>query len=374
MMHEFKADCAAAEVNYNPAAIERLDRLSEELIGKGTIQAACYLLARHGKVIAHKSAGKLTRDKGSADYLPDSIRPIASLTKAFTAVGIWQLLEQGKIYLHQQVREILKEFDTTMHEQITIYQLLTHTSGLRTYPGAFLEPYTEDWDEKMNKDNWIKRMMTGPLQFKPDTTWNYCNFGFQFLAEIITRVSGIRYDKYIEKNIIKPLQLKDTCFSVPEKEKNRVCLTSEWDKWFLDRSLKDIPTVSLLGAGGMYSSVADMFRFGQMLLNGGELDGVRILGRKTVESGTKIHVRDLISYNWHGHIFNDSHKVSYGLGLEVNKHKFLTDGTYDHEGAGGVLLFMDPVEDFLFAGIFSSEDWHGESWVSPLAVAWGGIG
>lgn len=373
MMHEFKPDCSAEEVNYNPAAIERLDKLSQELIEKGTVQAACYLLARHGKIIANKSAGKLTEAKDSPDYQPDSIHGTASLTKAFTAVGIWQLMEQGKIYLHQQVREILKEFDTTMHEQIDIFQLLTHTSGLKTYPGAFLEPYTEDWDETLTKDNWIKRMMIGPLQFKPGTTWNYCNFGFMFLAEIIARVSGMDYDRYVEENIIKPLKLKDTYFFVPEKEKERVCLVSEWDKKSLTFKREEYPAISLLGAGGLYSTVPDMFRFGQMLLNGGTLDGARILGRKTVEAGTKYQVKDLISYNWHGHIFNDSHLVSYGLGLEIDKHEFLTNGTYDHEGSGGVLLFMDPVENFCFAGIFSSEEWHGESWVAPLAVAWGGI-
>ncbi len=372
-MHEGKTDCAPRDAGYDPRAVERLDELTLELIDKGTIQAACYLLARRGKIIAHKSAGKLTRAQDSPDYLPDSLRPVASLTKAFTAVGIWQLLERGKIYLHQQVREILKEFDTTMHEQIDIYQLLTHTSGMRTYPGAFLEPYVTEFDDKMDKDTWIKRTLAGPLQFKPGTTWNYCNFGFQFLAEIIARVSGLDYDVYMEENIIRPLKLKDTHFFVPESKKKRVCLASDWNEWFLNRTRDQVPSPSFLGAGGMYSTVPDMHRFGQMLLNGGELDGARIVGRKTVEAGTKAHIRDLISYNWHGHIFSDSHLVRYGLGLEVDKHRFLTDGTYDHEGAGGVLLYMDPQEEFVFAGIYSSEDWHGESWVSPLAVAWGGI-
>ena len=374
MMHERKADCSPEEVGYNPLAVERLDKLSTELIENGTIQAAGYLIARKGKIIANKSAGKLTREKNSPDNMPDSLRPIASLTKAFTSAGIWQLLEQGKIYLHQQVREILKEFDTTMHEQITIYQLLTHTSGMTACSGAMLEPYINepDW-ESLTKENWIRKLLAGPLQFKPGTTWSYCNFGFQFLGEIITRVSGMDYDEYIIENILKPLKMNDTGFFVPKADKKRVCRVSDWNEWFISRTREHMHAAALMAAGGMYSSTPDMFRFGQMLLNGGSLDGVRILGRKTVESGTKKHIKSFKSYNWHGHLFDDSHDVDYGLGLEINKHKFLTDGTFDHEGAGGVLLFVDPKEEFVFAGIFSSQDWHGESWVSPLCIAWGGI-
>ncbi|MBN2509035.1 MAG: beta-lactamase family protein [Spirochaetales bacterium] len=373
MLHEIKPDVQPQEEGYSPKAIERLDALSLDLVANKTVQAACYLIAKNGKIIANKSCGKLKGAKDSTDFMPDSLRPIASLTKAFTAVGIWQLLERGQIYLHQQVREIIKEFDTTMHEQITIYQLLTHTSGMRTYPGAMLEPYPDYHEEKLTKENWIKKLLSGPLQFKPGTTWNYCNEGFEFLAEVIARVSGMEYDEYMFANVINPLKLEDTGFFIPEDKKHRFCKVSEWNDWFLNRPENEEPSKSLLGAGGMYSSVQDMFRFGQMLLNGGILDGVRILGRKTVESGTKTHIKDMKSYNWHGHLFDDSHLVTYGLGLEIDKHKFLTNGTYDHEGAGGVLLFMDPVENFLFAGLYSSEEWHGESWVAPLAVAWGGI-
>jgi CubicO group peptidase (beta-lactamase class C family) len=372
MMHEGKTDCSAKDAGYNPQTIDTLDALCLDLIGKGTIQAACYLMARHGKVFAHKSAGKLTGAKNAADFLPDSLRPTASLTKAFTAVGIWQLLEQGKIYLHQQVREFLKDFDTTMHAEITIFQLLTHTSGLYA-AGSFLEPYHAPWDDGITKDDWIRRFLIGPLQFKGGTTWNYCNMAFMFLAEIIAKVSGMDYDTYIEENILKPLGMTDSHFFLPKDKHERLCKVQDGDEWSIRRVREKMPSISLLGAGGLVSNVPDMYKFGQMLLSGGTFNGTRIVGRKTVESGTKPHVKDLVSYNWHGKLFDSSHLVSYGLGLEIDKHKFLTDGTFDHEGAGGVLLYMDPVEDFMFAGLFSSPGWSGDSWVSPLAVAWSGI-
>jgi len=372
MMHEGKTDCSPKDVGYNPKTVDRLDALCHELIDKNIIQAACYLMARHGKVFAHKSTGRLRPAKDSGPCLPDSLRPVASLTKAFTAVGIWQLLEQGRIHLHQYVREILKDFDTRMHEEITIFQLLTHTSGLMAI-GSFLEPYYAPWDNSITKDDWIRRFLAGPLQFKSGATWNYCNMGFMFLAEIIAKVSGMEYDKYIEENILKPLGMTNSHFFPPKEKHDRICLTEEGDDWCLKRTREEFASISIMGAGALVSSVPDMYKFGQMLLSGGTFNGARIVGRKTVESGTKRHVKDLISYNWHGKLFDSSHLVSYGLGLEIDKHKFLTDGTYDHEGAGGILLYMDPKEDFMFAGIFSSTDWHGDSWVSPLAVAWSGI-
>jgi CubicO group peptidase (beta-lactamase class C family) len=372
-MHEGKTDCSPQEVGYNPKTIDTLDGLCNKLIDKGTIQAACYLMARKGRVFAHKCAGKLLPEKGSPDFMPDSLRPLASLTKAFTAVGIWRLLEQGAIFLHQQVREILKEFDTRMHEEITIFQLLTHTSGLKAGGGCFLEPYMEGWDDRITKEDWIRRFLAGPLQFTPGATWNYCNAGFMFLAEIIARVSGMEFDRYVEERILRPLGMNDTHFFLPSEKHGRLCKVQKGDEWSVDRVRDKIPSLSLLGAGGLVSNVSDMYRFGQMLLNGGELDGARILGRKTVESGTKPHIKDFVSYNWHGRLFDGSHTVTYGLGLEIDKHKFLSNGTYDHEGAGGVLLYIDPREEFLFSGLFSSADYHGESWVAPLAVAWSGI-
>ena len=81
----------------------------------------------------------------------------------------------------------------------------------------------------------------------------------------------------------------------------------------------------------------------------------------------------MISYVWQKDMFAGENRATYGLGLEVDKHPFTSPGTFDHEGMGGTLLFMDPQEDFLFAGIFTSPGWQAESWIRPLAVAWGGI-
>ncbi|MBN2354172.1 MAG: beta-lactamase family protein [Spirochaetales bacterium] len=371
-MHEAKTDCRPEEVGYNQAAIETLDELARELIDKGFIQSACYLMARHGKVFAHKSAGRLTRAPDSPDFLPDSLRPVASLTKAFTAVAVWQLLERGKIFLHQPVAAFLKEFDTPMHGGITIFQLLTHTSGLRADGGGFLEPYADPWP-RMSKSNWIKRLLAGPLQYRPGTVWNYCTKAYLLLAEVVARVSGMDYDRYIEENVWRPLGMTDTHFFLPEEKRGRTGSVEKWNDEQIKATRDKEDILALLGGGAAFSNVGDIFKFGRMLLAGGSYNGRRIVGRKWVEAGVRAHIRNKISYNWQGNMFAGDKLVSYGLGLEIDKHEFMSPGTFDHEGAGGVFLFMDPKEDFLFAGFFASPEWHGESWVSPLAVAWSGL-
>jgi CubicO group peptidase (beta-lactamase class C family) len=350
-----------------------LDAHFQGLIQDGKIQAAGYLLARDGKVFAHRSMGKLSAFEDAGDFMPDSIRPIASITKVFTTTGILQLLEQGKIFLKQPVCQILKEFDTDMHRQITIFHLLTHTSGLAADAGAFFEPYPNWKDHQaMTKENWISTLLAGPLQFRTGTTWNYCSNGFSFLAEIIARVSGMDYDTYVSRHILKPLGMSDSFLFVPKAVKQRVSVISDWNKHRLDTGRKIISS-SMLGGGGLFSTLEDLWKLGQMMLDGGTYNGKRILGRKTVEAATKPQIKDITGHNWLPRMFDDSFTWTCGLGWELNKHSFLTDGTFDHEGAEGAGLFIDPQERFLFAGFYPSIDWRGDSWISPLAIAWSGI-
>jgi len=103
-----------------------------------------------------------------------------------------------------------------MHRQISIFHMLTHTSGLKAEPGSYLEPYPEDLYSGITKENWIKRLLTGPLQYKTGTTWNYCSKNYSFLAEIVARVSGMDFPDYVSANILEPLGMKDTFYFAPQ--------------------------------------------------------------------------------------------------------------------------------------------------------------
>ncbi|MBN1430097.1 MAG: beta-lactamase family protein [Anaerolineae bacterium] len=373
-VHIGKIDVDPDAVNYNPATLNVLDAHFQGLIEGGMIQAAGYLLARDGKVFAHRAMGRLSAAEDAGDFMPDTIRPIASITKVFTTTGILQLLEQGKIFLKQPVSTIIKEFDTDMHRQITIFHLLTHTSGLRADPGACFEPYP-DWRDRREwkKENWITNMLAGPLQYKTGSTWNYASTGFTFLAEIIARVSGMDYDEYIKQHVLKPLGMGDSHYVLPKADRNRVCVVSDWNRHHVSGTKKDMITPSMWGGGGLFSTLEDLWKLGQMMLDGGTFNGQRIIGRKTAEAALKPQIKDFPAHNWMPQMFDNSIKWTCGLGWELNKHPFLTDGTFDHEGAEGAGLYIDPTERFVFVGFYPSIDWHGESWVSPLAIAWSGI-
>lgn len=373
-VHSGRIDVEPDAINYDPATLDVLDAHFQGLIENEKIQAAGYLLARDGKVFAHRAMGRLSASEDAGEFKPDTIRPVASITKVITTTGILQLLEQGKIFLKQPVCEIIKEFDTGMHRQITILHLLTHTSGLAADPGAFFEPYP-NWRERgsLTKENWIEKMLAGPLQYRTGTTWSYCSTGFAFLAEIIARVSGMDYDDYITENVLRPLGMNSSFFLLPKAARQRVCAISDWNKDHVNATRKDVISPSLWGGGGLFSTVEDLWKFGQMMLDGGTFNGRHILSRKMVEAATKPHFKDIVGHNWMPHMFDDSFTWTAGLGWEINKHSFLTDGIFDHEGAEGAGLFIDPKERFIFVGFYPAPEWYGPSWVGSLAIAWSGI-
>jgi CubicO group peptidase (beta-lactamase class C family) len=371
-IHYGKTEAKPEEIGYSPEALERLNGHFQRLISEKKIQAACYMLSRDGKVFAHASMGRLSFEK-AGDFLPGSLRQIASLSKMFTATAIFQLMERGKIYLTQPVCSIIPEFDTEMHRRINVFDMLTHTSGLKAEPGSYMEPYPEEMYENITKDNWIRKLLTGPLQYKTGTTWNYCSKNYTFLAEIVRRVSGMDFIDYVTANVIEPMGMKDTYYFVPKERIPEVCVNSEWNKKLLSRKRKDMPSTSMKGPGGMVSTVADAWKLGQMMLDGGTVNGRRILGRKTVEAAVKPQIVNYPGHNWRARRFDETYSCTYGLGWELNKHSFLPDGTFDHEGAGGIGLFVDPVNRFVFSGFYPSPEYLGDSWVSSLAVAWSGL-
>lgn len=196
-------------VGYLSETIETIDKHLSSLIERKRLQAAAYIISKDNKIIAHNSMGKLLYNDAKKDFQPDSIRMIASITKVFVAISILQLVEQGKIRLDQPVAEIIEEFKTPVHEKISIFHLLTHTSGLRPDPGVFFEPYPLDW-RWLDTKNWIRDSLRDFLLLEPGKEWRYSSTGFTILSEIITRVSGVFAEKYIIDNIAKPLGMDNT--------------------------------------------------------------------------------------------------------------------------------------------------------------------
>ncbi|GGG74020.1 serine hydrolase domain-containing protein [Paenibacillus radicis (ex Gao et al. 2016)] len=376
--HEGWTDASPKEVGYNPKTLDRLDAHYMDLISKGTIQAASYMLSRKGKIFANRSLGKLLPDENSPDLEPDSLRKVYSITKAFTAVAVLQLIDRGKLALHQSVSSILPEFNTDMHRGITIFHLLTHTSGLQGDPGFHMEPYSLPWYEwavrEMKTQNsgigWITMLLAGPVHNKPGKEWIYNSSGFVLLGEVIAKVSGKSYDEYIRDEITQPLGMNRTFMQVPEEFRSQVCCTNEWElEQVLNPKAVDADFPPRAG-NGLYSTLEDLTRFGQMMLNGGEAGGSRIISTRAVGLHTTNQLSGVVNNGWGGRQTD----YQFGLGWSLDHFDLCSKGTFSHEGYGPSGLYVDPAEELIFTFFVpSAKGFRNESVVTPRAIAWSGL-
>lgn len=365
-------DASPGSVDMDENQLNKLDAHIQGLMAADKLQGGSYLVARHGKIVAWRSMGALTGTTGRGELLPDAIMKISSITKAFTAVAIVKLIEDGKLYLDQPVASILKEFDNPMHGNITLFHLLTHTSGLSPVTGYYNEPYPRPWWGEDGMEGWITKQLQGTLACEPGTAYNYSGAGFMLLGEVIRRVSGQSYESYIIDNIILPLKLRRTFFQVPEYLHSEVLTISQYD---LD-ALKDQEDEDLRypprSASGLYSTLYDLWRFSQMLLNGGTFEGTRILGRKSVELLTKRHLFQVPAYHWGGKVKDKGHAL--GIDLAIDHMSYESIGTFQMEGAGRSAMFVDPVEKLVITFFVPSVySWVPESVLGTKQIIWSSL-
>ena len=376
------------EAGYDSLYIERLNEFIERSINEKHIQGGSYYLMRNGKLFANNSMGALDYRFPEKPLLPDSIKRIASITKNYTAVAIMQLAERGYLTTQDPVAMHLDEFDTPLHKTITIYNLLTHTSGLLAEDGAFEEPYSNYWVRHVDSfdGNWIKAMLTQPFHCKPNTQWIYSSPCFCILGEVVKRISGMAFETYVMENIVKPLGLKDTFYDIPKDKLERVIVACEHEIPDHDEDESESDEKSSHGddkhwallprAGwGLYSTLADQNIFSQMLLNNGFFNNQRIIGRKSVENLTHAH---LYHDNFRNYCWGADKVHEFGLGFEVMSKKqtnHMTPGTYGHEGAGVCWNYADPKENFI-AGMFLPYH-NGEFNIKPIHrskyIIWSGL-
>lgn len=390
-MISFETDYKAEEVGYDKSRIHTLTKLFEELVMKKKLLSASYCMARDGKVFAYNSVGKLSyRSEDLRELRPDTIHGIASITKLFCAVAIWQLVEDGKLRVNQRVGEIIEEFHTKPFDEITIAHLLSHTSGLQADGGCFENKYQlTPWDfiQEDKGKNWIAAALKSGMRKKPGEEWAYCSFGFTILGEIITRVSGEFANDYIINHIIKPCGLIDTGFDIEKIEVvSRINIPNERR----EKAIEEVLTTLSQGkekkeeedfwekipntAGGLFSTPYDLCRFGSMLQMGGYIEGNRIIGRKTIEKMTELYTQPHIKdYCWNA----GGPYRAYGLGPDMRRNDacLYSKGTYFHEGAGGCCLIIDPVEKMVAAWFvpYVNNVWCQESLYNAAAIMWSGL-
>ena len=344
-------------VGVSAERLERIRPVMQSYVDDGSLPGFLTVVARRGKIVHFETIGmRDVENKKSVE--PDTIFRIYSMSKPITSVAVMILYEEGHFQLGTPVSKFIPEFkdmkvyneDQTeileAKKEVTIKQLLMHTAGL-TY-GWGNKPVDERYKEAnifqrgTTLADMVKKLGEIPLVHEPGERWTY-GVSVDVLGYLVEVVSGMPFEEFLQTRLFKPLGMVDTAFSVPPEKVNRFAALYRHNRreGIMKRVGEDAPLandeVSFFpsGGGGLVSTAADYMRFSQMLLNGGELDGVRILGKKTVE---------LMRYPHHDDWF--------GLGFSVVTRKNPPNtldsvGNFGWGGAAATTFWIDPQEELI---------------------------
>ena len=363
-------------VGLSSERLERLDAVMQGYLDRHESAGVLTLVARKGKVVHLSPLGMRDLENG-APVTEDTIFRIASMTKPITSVALMMLYEEGHFQLRDPISNWLPEFEdmevaipappderlSTAYKTvpangpITIQHLLTHTAGLaNTYRGLTQPDYNKALNNLPRGEparQRLQRLAEIPLNFHPGEHWEY-GVATNAVGVLVEEMSGLTLDEFFKQRIFGPMDMNDTHFYLPEFKLSRFASQYEPDD---DGKLKlvEAPTAEsryvrkphtfFAGAGGLVSTARDYFRFQQMMLNGGELEGVRILSRKTVELMTANHIGDKPVWLYGaGHGFG----LGYGVVTDLGESAALrSKGSYYWGGAFCTLSWVDPKEDLV---------------------------
>lgn len=364
--------------HFSQGRIQRIDSVVNDAIDNDEIPGAVVLVNHNGKDIYHKNFGYA--DIGTKKKMElSSIFRIASMTKAITAVGVMVLYERGHFLLNDPISRYIPEFKNPQvlvesdslgniletkpaNKEIRIIDLLTHTSGLsyKFTPNKLQMVYERNGiidgftENKIMLSEQMKKLSELPLLFEPGTRYQY-GLSIDLLGYLCEVISKKPLDKFLEDEIFKPLKMTDTQFYLSEEKKDRLVTLYSWVDGRLSKSQGDESPIKVdnvlfptegaktyfSGGGGLTSTVSDYSRFTQMILNQGELDGVRLISRKTVEFITKPKIDtdydDIPDISIGGfRVFHDIVKLGELIGSE---------GAYIGGGAFYGSYLIDPKEN-----------------------------
>jgi CubicO group peptidase (beta-lactamase class C family) len=367
------------DVGLSSERLQRITQLVQRYIENKQISGAVTVVARRGRV-AHLEATGLMDIEHRAPMRRDAIFRMASMTKPVTGVAILMLVEEGKVRLNDPVSRFIPEFKDTQvamekplpatapalggrgegprtpeiytvpaNRAITVRDLMTHTAGLVTMSGPGAREAARIAPRKATDTlaGHIPRLGAVPLDFQPGTTWRYSGLeGIDTLGRIVEIASGLTFDQFLKQRIFDPLGMKDTAF-YPTDDTRVATLygrtpegltRQESPEWLGSRTL-------FSGGAGLYSTADDYIQFAQMLVRGGELNGKRLLGPRTI---------DLMASNHVGNLFGEapplgSRGMGFGLTVEVvvdpiEAGRRTSVGSFGWDGAFGTHFWVDRKE------------------------------
>jgi len=359
---------APESVGVSQAGLQKLDGAFHGLVDQGRLAGVTTLLARHGKVV-HFDAYGVQDVNTKAPVTRDTIFRIASMTKPVTGVAMMILLEEGKWKLDDPVAKHIPEFAdlkvkgpngtlVAQEHPMTMRELMSHTAGFDVSSGY--PPEVTNRDQPLQA--MIDKLAKLPLATQPGSDWRY-GPSVNIQGYIVEKLSGQSLDEFFQQRIFSPLKMADTGFHVPVSKLSRLSAVHTYDaqKMLIAPPNPVDPTVKpalLSGSGGLFSTTEDYWRFCQMLLNDGELEGTRILKPETVKLMRQNVLKEGVLVDLYG---PSQQGVGFGMDFAVvlDPAKAQTPqgkDSYYWGGAYGTWFWIDPTNDLVFVGMIQNRD------------------
>lgn len=353
---------SAEDVGMCSKRLDRLTRAMQRYIDDQLLAGTVTLVARKGKIVHFEALGHRYREE-DAPMTKDALFNIMSMTKPIVSTALMMLYEEGRFILDEPITTFIPEIagkqvvvrdDSGNRARvdalrpITFRHVLTHTAGMDPPYEALTEEERSVEKGETVEEHYINRAKW-PLAFQPGDHWHYgtCT---DYVALLVERITGVCLDDFLRERILKPLGMHDTHYNIPESKVGRIAAVYKPSGADNRIELHRAPAFRephryFSGISGLYSTAADYALFYQMILNGGELNGVRLLSPKTVQLMITNHTGDKSIY---------AHSPGYGFGLGFGILKDpaeaiepLTPGSFTWGGAWGTLPWADPVEEVI---------------------------
>jgi CubicO group peptidase (beta-lactamase class C family) len=372
------------EVGFSSERLQRIHQMIQRRIDAGDISGAITLVARNGRVALFQTHGLMDIET-KKPMQKDAIFRMASMSKPITGVAIMMLMEEGKVRLTDPISRFIPEFKAMKvavlrqstpapgganpanpaapqfytvpaDREITIRDLLTHTSGLVSGPISTAEAAKVARKPGETLADYIPRLGALPLEFQPGSRWSYSpGAGFDTLGRIVEIVSGQTFDVFLKQRIFDPLGMKDTFFSPTEDRIPRLASVYQKRANGLEKQPDPGPTKYFSGAGGLRGTAEDYALFGQMLVNGGQLNGKRLLSPRAVELMSSIFAPDSLPGRPRGEGFGLSVRV---VSDAAARGTWLSNGSFGWTGAFGTHFWVDPMQKMV--AIYMVQTSNGE--------------
>ncbi len=350
-------------VGMSSERLERLDAVMQRYIDSNMVAGTVTLVARQGKVVHLKAQG-YRYIEGNEPMSTDAIFVIMSMTKPIVSTALMMLFEEGHFLLDDPISRYLPEFAdkevlvgteggverVAAERPITFRHVLTHTAGVDPSRRLLSEEERALLGRRSTLEETLVARARLPLAFHPGDQWRYGS-STNYVALLVERISGRRLDQFLQQRIFDRLGMVDTHYNVPASKVDRMAAVYSPSGPGNTIELRSAPeprrpTSYFGGVAGLSSTADDYFRFAQMILNGGELDGVRLLSPATVNLMITNHTGDMPIY------IKGADAYGFGLGFSMvtdpaKSRQALTPGTFGWGGAWGTVFWIDPTEEMV---------------------------